>query len=160
VLSSRTRPNAKPSALKKQRDAYSGKQKCRTIKDRIIINGATGEIICVAEAKGAVHDMELFKQSGVHIADDILLVGDKGYQGLPTLHANRLTPFKKPKNGELTPLQKALNSNLSRYRIRIEHVNRRIKRFKILQMRYRNKQRKHLLRVSLICGIYNCELRF
>jgi len=87
-------------------------------------------------------------------------VGDKGYQGLPTLHVNSLTPFKKPKKGELTPLQKAFNSNLSKYRIRIEHVNRRIKRFKILQMRYRNKQRKHLLRVSLICGIYNFELRF
>jgi len=107
-----------------------------------------------------VHDIELFKQSGVHIADDILLVGDKGYQGLPMLHANSLTPFKKPKGSELTPLQKAFNSNLSKYRIRIEHTNRRIKRFKILQMRYRNKQRKHLLRVSLICGIYNAELRF
>jgi hypothetical protein len=42
----------------------------------------------------------------------------------------------------------------------IEHVNRRIKRFKILQIRYRNKQRKHLFRVSLICGIYNYELGF
>jgi hypothetical protein len=103
--------------------------------------------------------MELFKQSGVHIADDILLVGDKGYQGLQTLHVNSLTPFKKPKGGKLTSLQKAFNRNLSQYRIRIEHVNRRIKRFKILQMRYRNKQRKHLLRISLICGIYNFELR-
>ena len=55
---------------------------------------------------------------------------------------------------------KAFNSYLSKYRIRIEHVNRRIKRFKILQMRYRNKQRKHLLRLSLISGIYNFELRF
>ncbi|MCL2518281.1 MAG: IS5/IS1182 family transposase, partial [Oscillospiraceae bacterium] len=36
----------------------------------------------------------------------------------------------------------------------------RIKRFKILQLRYRNKQRKHFLRVSLICGIYNYELMF
>ena len=87
-------------------------------------------------------------------------MGDKGYQGLPTLHVNALIPFKKLRKGELTPLQKAFNSNLSKYRIRIEHVNRRIKRFKILQMRYRNKQRKHLLRVSLFCGIYNFELRF
>jgi hypothetical protein len=87
-------------------------------------------------------------------------VGDKGYQGLNALHTNSWTPFKKPKGGELTALQKAFNSNLSKYRIRIEHVNRRIKRFKILQMRYRNKQKKHLLRVSLICGIYNSELRF
>jgi hypothetical protein len=104
--------------------------------------------------------MELLRQSGLHIADHILLVGDKGYQGLQTLHINSLTPFKKPKKGELTPLQRAFNSSLSKYRIRIEHVNRRIKRFKILQMRYRNKQRKHFLRVSLICGFHNCELRF
>lgn len=104
--------------------------------------------------------MELFKQSNIHIVDSILPVGDKGYQGLPMLHADSLTPFKKPRKGKLTSLQKAFNSNLSKYRIRIEHVNRRIKRFKILQMRYRNKQRKHLLRVSLICGIYNFELRF
>lgn len=130
------------------------------MKDQLIINGATGEIICVTEAKGSVHDMELFRQSGIHIAQDILLVGDKGYQGLTALHVNSLTPFKKPKNGQLTPLQKTFNSNLSKYRIRIEHVNRRIKRFKILQIRYRNKQRKHLLRVSLVCGIFNFELRF
>jgi hypothetical protein len=109
---------------------------------------------------GAVHDLELFRQSNVHILDDILLIGDKGYQGLPTLHVNSLTPFKKPRGGELTELQKMFNSNFSSYRIRVEHVNRRIKRFKILQIRYRNKQRKHLLRVSLICGIYNYELGF
>ena len=119
----------------------------------------TGEIICVAEAKGAVHDLELFRRSGTHILDDLLLIGDKGYQGLAALHANSLTPFKKPRNGELTSLQNVFNSNLSKYRIRIEHINRRIKCFKILQVRYRNKQKKHLLRVSLISGIYNYELR-
>lgn len=107
-----------------------------------------------------MHDFELFKQSKVHISDDILLIGDKGYQGLILLHANSLTPFKKARGNKLTKLQKLFNENLSKYRIHIEHVNRRIKRFKILQMRYRNKQKKHLLRVSLICGIYNFELGF
>jgi len=53
-----------------------------------------------------------------------------------------------------------LNRNISKYRIKIEHVNRRIKRFKMFQQRYRNKQRRHLLRISLIAGIYNYELRF
>jgi len=52
------------------------------------------------------------------------------------------------------------NGNLSKYRVFIEHVNRCIKRFKMFQYRYRNKQRKHLLRISLVCGIYNYELRF
>ena len=98
----------------------------------IVIDGLNGKIICVNEAKGAVHDFEIFKQSGIHILDNILLVGDKGFQGICAIHPHSLT----------------------------RHVNRRIKRFKILQIRYRNKQRKHLLRVSLICGIYNCELQF
>jgi len=126
----------------------------------LVINGLTGKVICVEEAKGSVHDFEIFKQSGIRIHEDILLVGDKGFQGICELHAFSLIPLKKPKKGRLTAEQKAFNGNLSRFRILIEHVNRRIKRFKILQMRYRNKQRKHLLRVSLICGIYNHELQF
>jgi hypothetical protein len=107
-----------------------------------------------------VHDFGLFRLSGVRMLKDILLVADKGYQGICTLHACSLIPFKKPRKGELTPLQKAFNRNLSSYRIRIEHVNRRIKRFKMFQQRYRNKQRKHLKRISLICGILNYELGF
>ena len=133
--------------------------KCHTIKDQILINGQSGEVICVHEAKGAVHDFELFKRSGLRINPDILLVADKGYQGICGLHAFSVIPFKKPHKGKLSDLQRRFNRNLSKYRIFIEHVNRAIKRFKILQYRYRNKQRKHLLRISLICGIYNFELR-
>ena len=88
------------------------------------------------------------------------MFADKGFQGLDLLHINSLIPYKKPKNGQLTAEQKTFNRNLSRYRIKIEHVNRRIKRFKIFQYRYRNKQKKHHMRLPLICGIYNYELRF
>jgi hypothetical protein len=129
-------------------------------KDLLVINGETQEVICVHEAKGSVHDFEIFKQSGIHILDNILLIGDEGFQDNRDIHRFSFTPFKKPRKGELTAEQKALNSELSKFRMQIEHINRRIKRFKILQIRYRNKQRKHLLRVSLICGIYNFELGF
>lgn len=92
--------------------------------------------------------------------EDIIAVLDKGYQGIKDIHFKSLIPFKKPRKGKLTTEQKIFNRNLSKFRIKIEHVNRRIKRFKILQQRYRNKQHKHLLWASLICGIYNFELRF
>ena len=124
------------------------------------MNGQSGKIICVSEAKGSVHDFEMYKQSGIHMLDDILLVGDKGFQGICLLHSFSVTPFKKPKGGELTAEQKAFNINLSKYRIRIEHVNRSIKCFKILKYRYRNKQKKHLLRISLICSIFNFDSGF
>ena len=125
-----------------------------------MIDGLSGKVICVDEAKGSVHDFEIFKQSNIHIFPNILLVADKGFQGICDIHTFSLTPHKKPRKGELTAEQKAFNSKLSKFRMLIEHVNRRIKRFKILQIRYRNKQRKHLLRVSLICGFCNYELGF
>ena len=124
-----------------------------------MINGQTGKIICVSEAKGSVHDFEMFKQSGIHMLDDILCVGDKGFQGICDFHAFSVTPFKKPRGGKLTDEQKAFNRSLSKYRIKIEHVNRRLNCFKILKYCYRNKQKKHLLRFSLICGIFNYELK-
>ncbi|MDR0919498.1 MAG: IS5/IS1182 family transposase, partial [Oscillospiraceae bacterium] len=49
------------------------------MKNQISINGETGKIICVNEAKGATHDFQLFKNSKVHISENILLVADKGY---------------------------------------------------------------------------------
>jgi hypothetical protein len=125
----------------------------------LIINGSTGEVICVHQAKGSVHDIELFRRSGVRLFRYTLLVGDKGYQGICGLHENSITPYKKPKGGKLTPEQKAFNSSLSKFRIFIEHINRRIKRFKMFQCRYRNKQCKHHKRISLICGLHNFEIR-
>ena len=104
--------------------------------------------------------MEVYKQSEVHLLPDILLIGDKGYQGLCKLHVFSLTPFKGTKKHPLTKLQRRFNRNVSKYRIFIEHVNRCIKCFKIFQHRYRNKQRKHHMRMSLICGVYNYELKF
>ena len=125
-----------------------------------MINGATGKIICVSEAKESAHDFEMFKESDIHLLDDILCVGDKGFQRICDFHAFSVTPFKKPRGGELTAEQKAFNRNLSKYRIRIEHVNRRINCFKMFKYCYRNKQKKHLYRFSLICGIYNYDLGF
>ncbi|MDR2569905.1 MAG: hypothetical protein LBD23_06365 [Oscillospiraceae bacterium] len=43
-------------------------------------------------------------------------------------------------------------------RIYVEHVIRRIKRFKIFSSRYRNKRKRHGLRMSLMRGIYNFDI--
>ena len=72
--------------------------------------------------KGKTHDMDLFRQSDIHIFRFILLVGDKGYQGINELHENSLTPYKKPKGGKLTKEQKDFNRSLSRFRIFIRCV--------------------------------------
>ncbi|ELS44635.1 transposase domain protein [Microcystis aeruginosa FACHB-905 = DIANCHI905] len=49
---------------------------------------------------------------------------------------------------------------LSQRRIVIEHIHRRLKIFRILSSRYRNRRRRFGLRLNLIAGIYNYELRY
>jgi len=88
---------------------------------------------------------------------DIILLADSGYQGIYDIHKNCWIPNKKPKKGKLSAADKAENKLLSSLRIFIEHTNRYIKRFKILSSRYRNKRKRHDLRVSLICGICNFQ---
>lgn len=70
-----------------------------------------------------------------------------------------MTPYKKTKLKKLTPEQKKANQELSKKRIMIEHINRKLKIFKILSSRYRNKRRNFRLRFNLISGIYNYELK-
>jgi IS5 family transposase len=120
----------------------------------------SGKIICVNESKGAVHDFKLFQQNKVHLLKNLLLIADKGYQGIEQMHAFTLIPFKKPRKRNLSPKQRKWNRMISKVRIFIEPVNRWMKRFKIFKYRYRNKQRKHFLRFSLICGLFNYDLGF
>jgi transposase len=85
------------------------------------------------------------------------LLADSGYQGLLALHANSRIPHKKSKNHPLTAAQKLFNRVLSKERIVMENINARIKTFKIMSERYRNRRKRHLLRMNLICAILNKE---
>ena len=79
------------------------------------------------------------------------------YQGLQKSHSNSQIPIKKPKNGSLSKEDKRFNRQLARQRIAIEHINRRLKIFKILSLPYRNR-RRFGLRCNLIAAIYNFEV--
>ena len=107
---------------------------------------------------GAFHDFRLFCRSRVHFSKDVLLIADKGYIGMDKIHGNSLVPRKSTKRHKLTKEDKKYNSIISKRRIYIEHVNRCIKKFKIVSGRYRNKRKKFFMRFSLICAIYNFEL--
>ena len=75
------------------------------------------------------------------------------------MQQNSETPKKKgSKSGELAQEEKAENKRISRERIFIENINAKIKVFKILTNKYRNRRKRFCLRISLICGIINVEL--
>ena len=101
----------------------------------------------------------MFKQSKTSLSPTIECLVDKGYQGIQKLHSNSQVPKKKPRKGELTDLDKKKNRELARKRVVGEHINRRLKIFKILADRYRNRRKRFGLRFNLIAGLYNYELR-
>lgn len=124
----------------------------------MVVNQANGQIICTAFGKGKVHDLRLFKLHRIPLLPEQLCLGDKGYQGIAKLHLNSCTPIKKRTKAELDKPERQHNRLLARLRVVAEHVNRRLKIFRILAERYRNRRRRFSLRFNLIAALINFEL--
>jgi len=124
-----------------------------------LVNQSTGEIICTAHGKGREHDFRIFKNSKIRLRKNIKLLGDKGYQGIQKLHLNSQTPKKNPRKNNLNIGDKNSNYELARIRVIGENVNCKLKVFRILSDRYRNRRKRFGLRFNLIAGLYNYELR-
>jgi hypothetical protein len=73
------------------------------------------------------------------------------------IHPHSQTTVKKTKLHLLDTEQKASNRELSRKRIVIEHIFCKLKVFRILRERYRNRRKRFVLRFSLIAAVYNME---
>ncbi|WP_342264869.1 transposase family protein [Spiroplasma endosymbiont of Clivina fossor] len=134
---------------------FSGKKRQHSLKSQIIIDLFNNKIISVDFCYGSTHDYKLFLKSNTLINPKLELIADSGYQGLQNVHKNTLLPIKKSKNNPLNPDKKEYNSFLSKVRIVIEHVFARLKRFKILVYRYRNKIRRFGGTVQLTVSLSN-----
>ena len=127
----------------KQRQWYSGKKKRHTVMVQLIICLFTLQILSIACGRGRMADITLLKQSNMPLAAALEKYADAGYQGLDKLMANVFTPIKKPRSRALTKAERAYNRALAKLRVRIEHVNRRCKIFRVAQEVYRG-HRRHL----------------
>jgi hypothetical protein len=124
----------------------------------LIINQKTQEILAAAFGNGSQNDFQLFKASRSVFASQVRCLANAGYQGLKDWHKNARSPVKKSKLHLLTKEQKASNHKLSHERILIENVIRRLKIFRILSERYRNRRKRFALRFNLIAAIHNLQL--
>lgn len=117
------------------------------------------KIICTDYSNGKKHDFKLLKESSVHCKEDSKILTDTGMLGLQKIHGKTSMPKKKSKKKPLTKADKKENKKLSSERVLNEHVIGKIKRFKIVADRYRNRRKRFGLRFNLIAGIYNFELK-
>ena len=148
------------NGLKKQRACYSGKKKRHTLKSQVAIDKATGTILAAACGQGREHDFRLFQRSQLRPHPSTELLADSGYQGLTKRHPNRRTPHKRRrKTIALTPEQQAHNRALASERVLVENVIRRLKVFRVLKETYRHRRKRFSLRVHLLAGLYNHDLK-
>jgi len=114
------------------------------------------EILDVYNDIGTIHDFRMFKDSMVGILpEDITALMDSGYQGVKVYLPNAVIPIKSSKKHPLSEEQKLFNTNLSKIRVAIEHINRELKIFRICKETYRGKGKRGLLRVKLIASLLN-----
>ena len=117
-------------------------------------------IICAHTSVNTIHDFKLFKQSRLPIKKETKVSVDNGYLGIHSLHANSDLPKKKSKHHPLTKEDKLANKVKASARITVEHVNAKLKTFKILGEKYRNRRKRFGLRFNLICAFVNSDRGF
>lgn len=137
---------------------YSGKKKKHTLKQQILVDFRTGKIICTAGCEGKTHDFKLFQKSKVSLSKYCWLMVDSGYQGIQKFIENVLMPKKKSKHNPLTKEDKIYNTLLAKARTLVENIIGKIKRFRIIADKYRNRRKRFQLRFNLIAAIHNKEI--
>jgi hypothetical protein len=94
----------------------------------------------------------------VSVYESIEMLGDSGFQGLQKRHLNTQLPKRGSKKFPLSKQDKISNHDISSKRVIVENIIRRIKIFRIMAEKYRNRRKRFALRLNFICAIHNYEL--
>ena len=145
-----------------QKKYYSGKSKSHTIKTQISVS-KEGKILDVSNSyPGSVHDKAIIDQEKTvqKFSKIVPQRFDSGYQGLVAQNPEYylILPIKKPRGGELTRLEKEINTANSKRRVIAEHGFSRAKKFKIMGSRFRNRSTTHNTIFRGIAAILNFRL--
>ncbi len=155
LVDSTEQARERPSAYQEQKKYYSGKKGVHTFKNSVVSCTQGEDIIDVTVgARGPASDINLFRQQQAKFSEAQQFVGDKAYVGAPLT----TTPTKKPKGGELTREQKEENKQISRRRIFIEHLIRRLKIFRIAADKFRLNPENYQTVILTICGLVRLRL--
>src|SRR6266498_4619834 len=124
---------SRPKDADEQKSCYSGKKKCHTVKNILLINALLTILFLSDTYEGSAHDKRIADGTPYPLPEGSELLQDLGFLAFTLAGVRCTTPFKKPRGGALTDEQKAFNQALARRRVRIEHVNSSVKRCRIVK---------------------------
>lgn len=149
----------RPSDPELQKEYYSGKKKKHTVKNAVITCLAGFILFSSLTVEGKMHDKK--------IADEMYsfpyacnLQQDTGYQGYSPENVTIIQPMKKPKGKDLTPEQKAANTEISRTRIKVEHAIGGAKILRIVKDECRLRKNDFVGKIfHLAAGLHNWRFK-
>lgn len=151
------RPIRRPQDSQRRSDDYSGKKKRHTKKNIVLTDKATGRVVGLGQTQpGRKHDKACVDAEGYVYPAGSTLYQDTGFQGYQPPGVTTRQPTKKPRGKELSVEQKAVNREISRERVAVEHSIGGVKVFRIVQDVFRNVKEGFVDRVmETACGLFN-----
>ncbi len=155
------RPIQRPVDADEQAEYYSGKKRCHTVKDILLINDrCTIQFLSLTHA-GKWHEKSIADDEHYVLPAGCVLYQDMGFQGFAVASVTIQQPTKKPRGGELTSEQKEENRRIASEKMRIEHTICSVKRCRIVKdkIRYWRDSIRDMV-MAIACGLHNFRLRY
>ena len=110
--------------------------------------------------EGSAHDKRIADATPYPLPQGSHLLQDLGFVGFSLEGVEVIMPTKKPRGGNLSDEQKAANGQISRRRVRIEHVNSSVKRCRIVKDTIRLfKDDVRDMVAEICCALHNFRVR-
>jgi hypothetical protein len=130
------------------------------VKNVLLIDAALTILFLSETYTGSTHEKRMADATPYPLPAGSRLLQDLGFLAFTLPHVEVLMPTKKPRGRKLTRAQKTANRRIARRRVRIEHVNRSVKRGRIVHDT--NRLRKAGVRdlvMDVCCALHNFRVR-
>jgi hypothetical protein len=130
------------------------------VNNVLLIHAALTILFLSDTDAGSTHDKRIADVTPYPLPAGSRLLQDLGFLAFTLDRVEIIMPTRKLRGRKLTRPQKAANRRLARRRVRIEHVNSRVKRCRMVHdtCRLRKAGVRDLL-MEVCCGLHNFRIR-
>jgi len=130
------------------------------VKNILLINAALTILFLSDTHAGSMHDKRMAEGTPYPVPAGSQLLQALGCLAFTLAQVEIIMPTRKPRGRARTRAQKAVNRRIARRRVRIEHVNSRIKRCRIVHDTSRLRKAGVRDRVmEVCCALHNFRVR-
>jgi len=130
------------------------------VKHVRLINAALTILLLSATSAGSTHDKRMADATPYPWPAGSRWLQDLGFLAFTRNQVDTIMPTRTPRGRALTRAQNAANRRIARRRVRIEHVNSRVKRCRMVHDTSRLRQAGvRDLGMEVCCGLHNFRIR-